>query len=273
MRVTVWGSRGSIASAGPGTLRYGGNTACITVASDDVVVVLDAGTGMRSAGLDLAADTRAVHVLVTHLHMDHIQGLGFFAPLFQPSREVHIWGPPSTTQDLRTRLTRYLSPPLFPVRLRDLGASFSLHDVPDGRWSIGGLGVTAASVIHPGPTVGYRIDEGRRSLAYLPDHEPALGGITDPRWTSGLGLALDADVLVHDGQYTEDEYAMRIGWGHSTIAHAVALADMAGAAELLLFHHEPSHDDAMIDGLIAGARSSRQAGSVEAAREGMTFDI
>ena len=274
MRVTVWGSRGSIASAGPETVRYGGNTACVSVESDDAICILDAGSGLRRAGLDFAGDARPIHLLLTHLHMDHIQGLGFFRPLFEPGRTIHVWGPPSTTQDLRTRLTRYLSPPLFPVRIRDFGAHVTLHDAPLAPWLADGLEISAAAVIHPGPTLGYRITSGGRSIAYLPDHEPALGGsIGRPAWTSGHDLAASADLLIHDGQYTGEEYAQRVGWGHSTVAHAVALADLVGAERLVLFHHEPDHSDEVVDRMLAAARSDRRRGSTDAASEGMTIEL
>jgi phosphoribosyl 1,2-cyclic phosphodiesterase len=144
MRITVRGSRGSLASAGPETIRYGGNTACVQIdGTDGTVLVLDAGTGMRRAGSSMAGDHRPIHVLLTHLHMDHIQGLGFFRPLFEPGREVHIWGPPSTTQDLRARLTKYLSPPLFPVRIRDLTSHVELHDVLPGPWRVDPFKITS----------------------------------------------------------------------------------------------------------------------------------
>jgi len=274
VNVKVWGSRGSIASAGPETVRYGGNTACVEVEVDhDEVVVLDAGTGMRQAGLDHAGDSRPVHVLITHLHMDHIQGLGFFRPLFEPGRTVHIWGPPSTTLDLRGRLTRYLSPPLFPVRLIDLGSNVELHDVGPSEWAIGSLRVRATMVIHPGPTVGYRIEGNGASIAYLPDHEPALGGFGGPEWTSGFDLAHDVDLLLHDGQYTEGEYEQRVGWGHSSIPQASAFADLAGADRLVMIHHEPEHSDDQIDELVEEARSQRGRGSVVGAAEGMVLTI
>ena len=275
MTVTVWGSRGSIASAGPDTMRYGGNTACLTVEDGSgVVIVLDAGTGLRRAGLALAGDGRVVHLLLTHLHMDHIQGLGFFRPLFEPGRELHIWGPPSTTENLRARLTRYLSPPLFPVRLRDLPSSVLLHDVPSGTWGIGAFDVTAATVVHPGPTVGYRLTAAEKTVAYLPDHEPALGGrLEDAAWTSGHDLAAGADLLIHDAQYTSDEYGQRVGWGHSAVEHAASLADLADADRLVLFHHEPDHDDETIDRMVDEARSLRLRGDAVGAREGMTFEL
>lgn len=274
MNITIWGSRGSIASAGPDTVRYGGNTACVSVqAADGTVLVLDAGTGIRRLGANLP-DQAVVHVLLTHLHMDHIQGLGFFGPIFEGHREIHVWGPPSTTEDLRTRLTRYLSPPLFPVRLRDLDSRVELHDAPMRTWPIGPFEVTAASLIHPGPTVGYRIASGSRTLAYLPDHEPALGGpIESPEWTSGVGLAAGADLLLHDSQYTPAEYEARVGWGHSSTVQAVALAELAGVRRFAPFHHDPAHDDEKLDGLLAEARSAARAIEVVSAREGTTLEV
>lgn len=253
MKVTLWGTRGSLASAGPETIRYGGNTACVEVRSDDgSILILDAGSGIRRLGESLGTLEGPIHILLTHLHLDHIQGLGFFGPLFRGGAEVHLWGPPSTTVDLRTRLGRYLSPPLFPVRLRDLGARLVLHDAPGTPTAIGPFVVRAEFVIHPGPTVGYRVAEGSRTLAYLPDHEPALGVPHFPssaRWTSGIGLARDADVLIHDAQYTVAEYPSRSGWGHSSTEHVVAFAELASVGQLITFHHDPGHDDAALDAL------------------------
>ncbi len=274
MRLRIWGSRGSIASAGPDTVRYGGNTACVSIeASDGTCIVLDAGTGIRRLGAALT-DQLVVHVLVTHLHMDHIQGLGFFGPFFEAHREIHVWGPPSTTEALRTRLTRYLSPPLFPVRLRDLDSRVELHDAPPHPWRVGPFEVTAASVIHPGPTLGYRVSEDSRSVAYLPDHEPALGGSIGPRdWTSGVDLAAGADLLLHDAQYGNAEYNKRVGWGHSSVRDAVAFADLVGAGRLAPFHHDPAHDDDVLDGLLDEARAIARTTEVVAAREGSTFEV
>ncbi|HYI22691.1 MAG TPA: MBL fold metallo-hydrolase [Candidatus Limnocylindrales bacterium] len=283
MRVRLWGTRGSIASAGPDTVAYGGNTSCVEVEGrDGTIVILDAGTGVRRVG-DTYHEPRRLDILLTHLHMDHIQGLGFFAPLFQKDFEVHVWGPPSTTQDLRTRLTRYLSPPLFPVRLRDVAARVELHDVPTGDFNIGGLEVSAQTVIHPGQTVGYRVCDKTSTMTYLPDHEPALGSALSSNgngatavgeWTSGHDLSRDTDLLLHDAQYTADEYDQRVGWGHSQIGDAVALAALAGATKLVTFHHDPAHDDAELDMMLAEAQAAAPDGlEVLPGREGMTFHI
>ena len=277
MKVRLWGTRGSLASAGPETVRYGGNTSCVEVRdANGGLLVLDAGTGIRRLGTTITASDRRIDLLLTHLHMDHIQGLGFFQPLFRAESEVHIWGPPSTTHDLRARLTRYLSPPLFPVRLHDLESHVSLHDAPLEPFIIGRLTVQAAPVIHPGPTLGYRISDGTRSMAYLPDHEPALGGrdfADRPEWVSGRALAADADLLIHDAQYTADEYADRIGWGHSAVADAVTFAALAGVRQLVAFHHDPDHDDRFLDALIGAARSKADGMEIHAGSEGDRFDV
>jgi phosphoribosyl 1,2-cyclic phosphodiesterase len=277
VKVTFWGTRGSIAAAGPRTQGYGGNTACVQVQGEDgTCLVLDAGTGIRALGLEIGPEVRRVDILLSHLHMDHIQGLGFFSPLFRSNIETHLWGPPSATLDLRSRLSRYLSPPLFPVRLRDLASRVQLHNAPDEAATIGGLEVVADTVIHPGPTVGYRISEGGVSMAYLPDHEPALGDADFPdtsRWTSGFDLAAGADLLVHDGQYFPAERATRIGWGHCSTVEAASFATLAGVRRLAVFHHDPAHDDATLDRLVAEVAASAPGIEVTGAREGESISL
>ena len=277
MRVTLWGTRGSLAAPGPETVRYGGNTACVEVRGKrNALLVLDAGTGIQRLGAMVRGGRGRIDLLLTHLHMDHIQGLGFFEPLYERGREIHIWGPPSPTLDLRTRLARYLSPPLFPVRLRDLPCRLTLHNVPPERFEVGGLEVEAALVCHPGSTVGYRISEGTRSLAYLPDHEPALGLREfpgEPEWTSGFDLAAGADLLIHDAQYTTEEYQKRVGWGHSSIGDAIAFAAVAGARRFVPFHHDPTHDDAMLDCIDSVVRTGDLPFGFVAGTEGATFEV
>ena len=191
--------------------------------------------------------------------------------------EFHIWGPPAPAKGLEQRLAPFFAPPFFPVHLRNVPSRPQFREVPDRPWTIGSATVSAELVKHPGPAVGYRIEEGGRSLAYLPDHEPGLG--TDLRtmedsWISGLGIARQADVLVHDGQYTVAEYEHRVGWGHSSTTDAVTFAERAGARHLVLFHHDPMHTDADLEAMLADARGvARRLAELELGYEGQTFAL
>ena len=278
MKVTLWGTRGSLPSPGPETTQYGGNTSCVEVrAADGSLLVLDAGTGIRRLGDAIADGTQRIDLLLTHLHMDHIQGLGFFEPLFRPATEVHIWGPSSTTLNLRTRLSRYLSPPLFPIRLRDLPRHPVLHDVVSlGVFQVGPFTIQAELVCHPGPTVGYRIEADGVSLAYLPDHEPALGLDEFPGdldYVPGLGLAEGVDLLIHDAMYSAEEYLQHVGWGHSSLPQALAFAKAAGVKRCLTFHHDPSHSDEELDRLFAEATPSALPFELLRGVEGACFEL
>ncbi|MFN0096310.1 MAG: MBL fold metallo-hydrolase [Dehalococcoidia bacterium] len=238
------------------------------------MLILDAGTGIRPLGRTVGPDVTEIHILLTHLHMDHIQGLGFFGPFFRPGAAIHIWGPPSPHEHLHERLSRYLSNPLFPVGLRDLPGVVAVHSFLDDEVDIGGFQVRAAQIIHPGSTIGFRISEGAKSLAYLPDHEPALGRgevDADPAWVSGAQLADGVDLLIHDAQYTDEEYHRHVGWGHSSTTQTVAFAGLAGAKRLALFHHDPAHSDHEVAAIAARARTLAPSGmDVEAAAEGDT---
>ena len=260
MRLTIWGCRGSLAAPGRNTVRYGGNTSCVEVRLEDgSFVVLDAGTGLRPLGEHVEAEAPPrVHILLTHLHLDHLEGLGFFLPVWNPDMELHLWGPSSPTRTLEGRIARYLSPPLFPIDLSDVPAKLHFHDVPDEDWELCGLTLRAQRVSHPGPTVGYRIENGGASVAYVPDHEPALGVALEdlaPDWTPGYELAAGADVLLHDAQFTEREYSERVGWGHSSVAHAVTFAQRAEVGRLVLFHHDPWRSDEELEELGARAQA------------------
>lgn len=276
MRARIWGCRGSVATPGRATLKYGGNTSCIEVRlADGTVVILDAGTGVRELGVLLAQDgAQTIHLCLTHLHLDHIEGLGHFLPIWRRETELHIWGPASAVRSIGQRVARYFSPPLFPTQLSDVPARIVFHDAPSEPWSIGSAVVSAEAVFHPGPTLGYRLEENGNSLAYIPDHEPALGLQLDALstdWISGFGIAQGAGVLLHDAQYTEEEYVTKVGWGHSSVADAVLFGGIAGVARLLLFHHDPVHADDELE--VLGERAQELWGESgeppELAYEGM----
>jgi phosphoribosyl 1,2-cyclic phosphodiesterase len=279
LRLKVWGCRGSVPAPGAKTVEYGGNTSCVEVLlEDEAALVFDAGTGIRALGVDLARrGIRRIHLFLTHLHLDHLEGLRFFAPLWNAEVTLDIWGPRSPVISLRERIMRSFSPPLFPVDFRDVPARVAFHDLPGEPWQTDGLTLFTDLVLHPGPTLGFRLEAGTSAAAYVPDHEPALAGIEgrSPDWISAGALARDADLLLHDSQYLEDEYAAKIGWGHSSVADAVAFSRAVGARRLVLFHHEPERSDQGLESLLRRAREL--AGPDQPppvlAREGMLIEL
>ena len=256
MNIEVWGCRGSLASPGPRTR---------AVRRQHVLHLRHPrrrhhpgarrrfGHPRRSAAASVHDPGVPIHIFLTHLHLDHLQGLAFFAPFWTAGVELHVWGPPSATAGLDERVARYLGPPLFPIHLNDVPVRRRVPRRPRGA---GGRSArrrcAAASVSHQGPTVGYRVDDGGRSVAYIPDHEPSLGiDITtlDVSWLSGYELLDGADVAFHDAQYFDEEYENHLGWGHSAISHAVTSAARANVGQLVLFHHDPGHTDDDLDRL------------------------
>jgi phosphoribosyl 1,2-cyclic phosphodiesterase len=280
VRLTIWGCRGSVPAPGAETVEYGGNTSCVEVqlGDDGAGLVFDAGTGVRELGDELLArGTTRIHLFLTHLHLDHLEGLRFFAPLWQKDVTIDVWGPPSTVQSLEERIRRSFSPPLFPGDLRELPSHVTFRDVPREPWTVEGLSLTAALVLHPGPTVAYRIEADGSTVAYIPDHEPALAGIRGRTidWISGASIAAEADLLLHDAQYSEEEYEERIGWGHSSVADTVEFSRVVGARRLVLFHHEPRHADEVLQRLEAHAQELA-GGDQEpprSAHEGMVLEL
>lgn len=254
MKVKVWGARGSIPAPGPETTRYGGNTSCVQVTLDDgTEFVLDAGTGIRSLGLALnGASEQPLNILLTHLHLDHIQGLMFFAPMFNPSSEIVVWGPASFEASLEDRIARYISAPLSPVEVRELPCHPAFREAETTEWRIGAATIRAGSVSHRGPTLGYRIEADGEVLCYIPDHEPGLGSPLsqlEEEWISGFDLAHGATLLIHDCQYNDAEYPNHIGWGHSPLSDALEFAKRTSVDRVLLFHHDPLHNDGFMDAL------------------------
>jgi ribonuclease BN (tRNA processing enzyme) len=283
MQLHICGARGSLPSPGPQTVRYGGNTSCVRLTtSDGTQLILDAGTGIRKQSAAPAAGGGPIHILLTHLHLDHIQGLLFFPPLFSADAEVTIWGPSAPGASLKNRIARYLSTPLTPIEVRELPAHIDFRSCPVTEWQIGSARIRAEAVAHRGPTLGFRIeDDDGVSVCYLPDHEPCVAGpleALEPEWISGYALAHGADLLLHDCQYTDSEYPAHFGWGHSAVSHAVGFARRCEARHTLLFHHDPEHTDDQLDATLLDARACWERlggdnGSIEMAIEGADVGV
>lgn len=277
MKIKIRGVRGSIPTAEPDTSQYGGNTSCVDVEEEGWRLVMDGGSGMRNSNTGQRPENKRIDILLTHLHLDHILGLGFFQPFFDPSMEIHIWGPSSSSHSLHSRLSRYLSPPLFPVLLKNLPCKLSLHEIDNSDFEIGPFKIKSRYVIHPGPTVGFRVTGLHSTFTYIPDHEPALGPdgmINDPDWISGLTLATYADLLLHDSQYSLKEYPSHTGWGHSSMDDVLKFAEKANVKHLLLAHHDPSHTDLQLSALFEELKArSDYKFKYELAKEGMEIEL
>ncbi len=285
MKLKVWGSRGSIPAPGPETMRYGGNTSCVELTlSDGSKLILDAGTGIRDLGMALGGSEpfdQPLNILLTHLHMDHIQGFMFFEPVFRPGAEVVVWGPASPEASLRDRIARYISAPLAPVEVRELPSLLTFREADALEWQIGPAKIRAQAVNHRGPTLGYRIEDAGTTLCYIPDHEPGLGAplsSVDDEWISGFDLAHGASLLIHDCQYTDAEYERHLGWGHCPVADALEFARRTRPDRVLLFHHDPLHSDEFLDRLGSEVNERWQAiggpaGAIAMATERLEIDL
>jgi phosphoribosyl 1,2-cyclic phosphodiesterase len=275
MKLKVWGARGSVPAPGPEMNRYGGNTSCMQVTLDSGEnLILDAGTGIRTLGLGLVGASE-INILLTHLHLDHIQGLMFFPPCFRADCRITIWGPASPEASLEDRIARYISAPLSPVEVRELPCSVDFRDTPASQWEVGSATIRAEAVTHRGPTLGYRITEGNTSVCYIPDHEPALGtslAQLEKEWISGFDLARGADLLIHDCQYSDEEYPAHVGWGHSALSDTLMFGSRVEAKRMLLFHHDPLHSDDFLDRLHGQARSGWEELGGEAAQIEMAME-
>ena len=298
LKVRIWGVRGSIPVPGSATLRYGGNTSCVEVRAGDEIIVLDAGSGIRELGnsLDLEFDRQPLKVtlLSTHAHWDHIQGLPFFTPAYQEKNELRLLGYRGVGGSFGAILSRQMAVPFFPVRLRDLPCDLSIEELNAMKFNIGDVRIESKFVNHPGNCVGYRLFANGSSISFVPDNEPfeyrklhaeATARAT-PEQARKFAISERAklveflhgsDVLFLDAQYTDEEYQKHIGWGHGSLTTSVDLAADAKVGKLLLFHHDPNHDDDMIDRMVESARemaADRESDViVEAAREGVEILI
>lgn len=277
MRFKFLGTRGTYPISKRSVKKYGGDTPCLQVRHDQERLILDAGTGILGINADRYVDLPHIHILLTHLHLDHIQGLAFFKPLFIPGKKVTIWGPAGHSETLRTRLNRYLSPPIFPVALRDIPCELTINELDNSEIQIGSFSIRSEFIIHRGPTLGYRIECGNKTLAYLPDHEPMISSPSlydGDKWVSGFYLAQDADVLIHDTQYTEEEYATRNGFGHSSIQHTINFARRTHCKRVFMFHHDPEHNDKFLAGMLSTARDlAKEDLKVDLAKQGNSYTV
>ncbi|MDB4945326.1 MAG: Metal-dependent hydrolase of the beta-lactamase superfamily [Labilithrix sp.] len=269
MFIRFWGVRGSIASPGPETAGVGGNTSCVEVVCGKTRIVLDAGTGLRGLGNHLLRENEPLDLtlLLSHYHWDHIQGLPFFVPVYMKQAEITIVGGANGVMSVTEALAHQMTAPVFPVRLDEASARLTTREVkPAQTFDVGEAKVTVAKGNHPGGVLAYRIEHEGQSLVYATDTEHYAG--VDPALRA---LALGADVLIYDSQYSPEEYPSRMGWGHSTYREGAALASSAGVGQYVLFHHDPARTD---EGVAAFETAARDlyAPSV-AAREGMILDL
>ena len=287
MRITYFGVRGSCPCSSDHHRRYGGNTSCVLVEVDgDVPLVIDLGTGLRALGEYLEpaepgdADPRRdgplrANTLLSHLHYDHVLGLPFFTPMRDPGAVLDVYGPTQEGGLLGDVLASLVQPPFFPIHMAEFRGELRFHDLKGTEEvTIGSAKVTARSIPHIGHTLGFRIEAQGSTVVYMSDHQAPLD-----RWSvddSVLELCDGADLLIHDGQYTDAEFVTLSEFGHSTAAYAVHVAARAGVRRLSLFHHDPAHSDDDIDLLLAHARRSVPDGSgleVSAAAEGSTIEL
>jgi CheY-like chemotaxis protein/phosphoribosyl 1,2-cyclic phosphodiesterase len=294
MRIRFWGTRGSLATPGPTTLRYGGNTSCVEArANDGTLIVLDCGTGAHRLGQALMAESAQPvrgHLMITHTHWDHIQGFPFFAPVFAAGGEWDLYAPSGLGERLEAVLSAQMQHPYFPVTLSQLSATIRYHDLVEGALTVGGVRVVAQYLNHPALTLGYRLVADGASVVYAVDHEPHMrdrpdgGGMGSPgeasphaEDTRHVAFLEGADLVIHDAQYTAEEYPEKVNWGHSSAETAVDYALAAHVRRLALTHHDPTRDDDAVDRLVEVCRErARRAGStldVFAAAEGQIIEL
>lgn len=266
---------------GAGTVRYGGNTSCVEVRADGQLIVLDAGTGIRPLGLELAREFNGAGIdmtlLITHTHWDHIQGFPFFLPAYESKNTIRVLGFEGARQGLASTLAGQMESPYFPIALQQMPGNVVIEELQSFDFQIGPVRATATTVNHPGIAVGYRLATSTGALAYLPDNEPFHGDQRDYSQDQVnlqnrklIEFVRDVDVLIIDSQYDSEEYSAHVGWGHGCVDEVVRLALLGGVKRLYLFHHDPAHDDARIDTMLAHARTLAEGSPMQvfAAMEG-----
>ena len=275
MKVTFYGVRGSTPSPTGLNARYGGNTSCVVLDIDDEdPIIFDLGTGLQAWGKTQPLDgTFSATALVTHFHFDHVQGLPFLAAADRPGSRLDVYGPGDTGTTVKDLFTGFVRPPYFPVGIDQLRGRYGLHDILNDDFAVGSAKVKARTVPHVGLTVGYRVDCGGASVAYISDHQAPqdLQGIDD----NVIELCEGVDLLIHDAQYLPQDWEAKSHWGHCTVDYAIDVAVSSGAKALALFHHDPSRTDPEVDRLATEARCRGAKSGIEvfAAAEGLRIDM
>ena len=276
LNLRFWGTRGSIPSPGPATAGYGGNTPCIEVESGGRRYIFDAGSGIRLLGIQLieAAVPLDAVIFLTHFHWDHIQGFPFFGPMYRPDARLRVIGPMQQDLDVQSLFAGQMGPIYFPVPFHAVSATMSFEHLNEGTWSNDGVTVRAMRVRHPSFAVGFRMEAEGRSFCYVPDNELVEGSHeTAKGWRERLlDFCGDTDLLIHDAMFTDEEYRVRAGWGHSTFQQTLDLAAEAGAKRLMFFHHAPERTDEALAEIVDRRREEAAARGlhleVDAAAEG-----
>jgi len=284
--IKFWGVRGSIPTPGPSTVKYGGNTSCAELRYKDKLFILDAGSGIRELGLELMKQGTGIQasILISHLHWDHIQGIPFFVPALVPGNDFTFYGAEDPEKDLATIIAEQMNPINFPIELKDMGSKLHFIPLSEGSYEIDGIKVDTIFINHPGYALAYKLHFDDRSLVYISDNEPFASAEDKNESYVGedgreklVNFIKNATVLIHDAQYTPEEYKSRVTWGHSPYDYTVNLGLDAKVEQLILFHHDPMHDDEALDNLYENAlQIVKESGSemeLMMAREGAIYEF
>ncbi len=289
--VRFWGVRGSIPTPGPSTVRYGGNTSCVELRIDRKLFIMDAGSGLRLLGNYLLKNTDKIegHIFISHMHWDHIQGFPFFTPAFIPGNTFTIYGAEETDKSLSTIISEQMNPTYFPIQLEDMQAEIQFKRLVEGLYKVDDIEVETMYVNHPGPALGYKFNIDGKPVVYVSDNEPFRSSIIPEDASKDemvigedgarklIEFARGAALFIHDAQYTHHEYEKHVTWGHSPVDYTVDIAAKANVKRLILYHHDPTHNDETVDKMLSHARKigneKNEQMKIYAAYEGLELTL